>query len=131
MNAFQPSTPTRQPLDPRRMARRHQRRQRRHSYQAVAGETTVKLVVNLVLSAAAIAGLVQLLPYHLSQQSKLRELRTEVKRTEERVQGLRADFSRSFDPGQTRNVMQEQSYRVDPNQRQIVFPQEKGVRDEN
>lgn len=121
MNAFQPSTPTRQPSEPRRMASRTQRRQRRHSYQAIFGETTARLMVNVVLSAAAIAGLVQLLPYHLSQQAKLRELRTEVKVTEERVKNLRADFSRSFAPGQVRSVMQEQSYRVDPNQRQVVW----------
>ena len=128
MNAIQPSTPTRQPLEPRRMAPRTQRRQQRRSYRAVASETTVKLIVNLVLSAAAIAGLVQLLPYHLSQQAKLREVRAEVKRTEARVNSLRSDFSRSFDSGQAKSVMQEQSYRVDPNQRQVVW-QEGGMDD--
>lgn len=84
----------------------------------------------MVLSAAAIAGLVQLLPYHLSQQAKLREVRAEVKRAEARVNSLRTDFSRSFDPGQARNVMQEQSYRVDANQRQIVWQERNGM-DEN
>jgi hypothetical protein len=121
MNAFQPQTPPQQPEEPRRMANRTQRRQRRHSYQAVAGEMTARLAVNLVLCAAAIAGLVRLLPYHLSQQAKLRELRTEVKRTEERVQSLRSDFSRSFDSGQSISVMQEQTPRVDPNQRPVFF----------
>lgn len=89
-----------------------------------------RLIVNIVLSAAAIAGLVQLLPYHLSQQAKLREIRAEVKRTEGRVHNLRSDFSRSFDPGQAKSVMQEQSYRVDPNQRQIVW-QEQGPKEDN
>jgi hypothetical protein len=103
------------------MAHRTQRRQRRHSYQAVAGETTARLVVNLLLCTAAIAGLVKLLPYHLSQQAKLREVRTEVKRTEERVKGLRADFGRTFDSRQTKSVMQEQSYRVDENQHPVVL----------
>ena len=103
------------------MPLRNQRRQRRHSYQTVVGETTAKLAVNLVLSAAAIAGLVQLLPYHLSQQAKLRELRTEVTGTEERLKSLRADFHRSFDPGQAKSVMQEQSYRVDANQHPVFF----------
>jgi len=128
MNAFQPPTPTQQPVEPRRrMAQRHQRHQRRHSYQAVVGETTARLAVNVVLCAAAIAGLVRLLPYHLSQQAKERELRTELTRTEERVKGLRTDFSRSFDAGQSKSVMQEQSYRVDPNQRPVSWqpnPQE-------
>ncbi len=121
MNAFQPETPTQQSSTPRRMALRTQRRQRRYSYQAVLGETTAKLAVNLVLSAAAITGLVQLLPYHLSQQAKLREVRTEVKRSEERLKSLRADFHRSFDPGQAKSVMQEQSYRVDANQHPVFF----------
>jgi hypothetical protein len=129
MNAFQPSTPTQQPVEPRRIAPRTQRRQRRHSYRAVVGETFAKLVVNSVLSAAAIAGLVQLLPYHLSQQAKLREVRTEVKRSEERVKSLRTDFSRSFDPRQAKSVMLEQSYRVDESQRQVVL-QELGSNDD-
>lgn len=121
MNAFQPPPPTQQPEEPRRMAPRHQRHQRRHSYQTVACETTARLAVNVVLCAAAIAGLVKLLPYHLSQQAKLRELRTEVKRTDERVKSLRADFGRTFGPGQAKSVMQEQSYRVDPNQRPVYL----------
>lgn len=128
MNAIQPPRPTGQPLEPHRKVRRTQQPQRRHSYRAVAGETTVKLVVNLVISAAALTGLIQLLPYHLSQQAKLREVRAEVKRTEARVNSLRSDFSRSFDSGQAKSVMQEQSYRVDPNQRQVVW-QEGGMDD--
>ena len=130
MNAIQPSRQTLQPLEPRRMGPRTQRRQRPRSYQAVAGETTAKLVVNVVISAAAITGLVQLLPYHLSQQSKLGEVRAEVKRTEKRVNDLRSEFGRSFDAGQAKSVMQEQSYRIDPNQRQVVL-QEPGTKDDN
>lgn len=130
MNAIQPSRPTLQPLEPRRMGSRPQRRQRGRSYQAVAGETTAKLVVNVVISTAAIAGLVQLLPYHLSQQSKLGEVRAEVKRTEKRVNDLRTEFGRSFDSGQAKSVMQEQSYRIDPNQRQVVL-QDPGSKDDN
>jgi hypothetical protein len=84
----------------------------------------------MVLSAAALTALVQLLPYHLSQQAKLREVRAEVKRTETRVNNLRTDFSRSFDSGQAKSVMQEQSYRVDPNQRQVVL-QEQGAGEDN
>lgn len=130
MNAIQPSRPTLQPLEPRRMGSRTVRRQRHRSYQAVAGETTVKLVVNVVISAAALAGLVQLLPYHLLQQSKLGEVRAEVKRTEKRVNDLRTEFGRSFDSGQAKSVMQEQSYRIDPNQRQVVL-QDPGSKDDN
>ncbi len=130
MNAIQPPRPTLQPLEPRRKVPRTPRRQRHHSYRAVAGETTAKLVVNVVLSAAAITGLVQLLPYHLSQQAKLREVRAEVKRSEARVKNLHADFSRANDPGQAMSVMREQSAWVDPTQRQIVW-QDGGMKDDN
>jgi hypothetical protein len=61
------------------------------------------------------------LPYHLSQQAKLGEIREEVKRTEKRVNRLSNNFSRYFDPQQAKSVMQEQSHRVDPSQRQVVW----------
>lgn len=121
MNSIQPSKPTRQPLKPNQKLSRTQKPQKLHYYRAVVGETTLRLVVNIVLSTAAIAGLVQLLPYQLSQQSKLQEVRREVKRTEARVNNLRSDFSRSFDPRQAQKVMQEQTYRFNPSQRQVVW----------
>jgi len=42
----------------------------------MAIETTVKLAVNVVLSAAAVSGLVKLLPYQWSQQQKLWKYRS-------------------------------------------------------
>ncbi|MEQ9669388.1 slr1601 family putative cell division protein [Coleofasciculus sp. G2-EDA-02] len=121
MNAIPTSRPTRQPLPTRRRVTRQERRPRRHSYSVVAGEITAKLVVNVILCTAAIAGLAQLLPYHFSQRAKLQEVRAEVKRTQSRVKKLRNDFGEAFDPAQARQVMQDQSYRVDPNQRQVVW----------
>ncbi|NET59447.1 MAG: hypothetical protein F6K47_25880 [Symploca sp. SIO2E6] len=105
------------------------RYKRRHTYGAIFGETTAKLIVNIMLCAAAFTGLSKLWPYHSSQQTKLREVRAEVKLTEERVKHLQEDFSRFFDPKQARSVMQEQSYRVDPAQRQVVW-QEPEIVDE-
>jgi ribonuclease D len=121
MNAIEPSQPPQQPAPNRRIVPRTQRQQRRHPNRAIAIETTAKLAVNVVLSSAAIAALVQLLPYHLSQQAKLGEIREEVKRTEKRVNRLSNNFSRYFDPQQAKSVMQEQSHRVDPSQRQVVW----------
>ncbi|NEO78829.1 MULTISPECIES: hypothetical protein [Moorena] len=121
MNAIQPSHSTRVPSKPRRRVPRIKHRPQRQSYGAVAGETTAKLLVNLVLCAAAITALMELLPYHLSQQAKLREVKREVKRTETRVNNLRREFSRSFDPRQAQKVMREQSLRRDPNQLQVVW----------
>ncbi|HBW91141.1 MAG TPA: hypothetical protein DEG17_20315, partial [Cyanobacteria bacterium UBA11149] len=111
MNAVQPSRGNGQPPPKNRTNSRKQRQRRQHSYQAMTGEIAAKLLVNVVLSAAAIAGLSQLLPYHLSQQGKLREVQAEVKRTQSRVNNLRNDFGNVFDPAQAKKVMQEQSYR--------------------
>jgi hypothetical protein len=84
-------------------------------------ETTVKITVNFAISAAAISALVQLLPYHWSQQEKLREIRTEVKLMEGRVNSLQAEFSRNFDPRQTKSIMEQQGYRFAPNQLPVVI----------
>jgi cell division protein FtsL len=84
------------------------------------------VAVNGLLSTAAVVALVNLLPYQLSQQAKLREVRSEVQQTETQINQLQAEFSDSFDPQQAKQVMQEQSGRVDPNQRQIVLVEKKG-----
>ncbi|WP_026731349.1 hypothetical protein [Fischerella sp. PCC 9605] len=121
MNAIQPTRPPLEPIQRRRVAPRPKRHLRQRSYQVMALETTAKIGVNVVISAAALSALVQLLPYHWSQQDKLREIRTEVKQMEERVNSLQAEFSRNFDPRQTKSIMQEQGYRFDPRQRQVVL----------
>jgi predicted fused transcriptional regulator/phosphomethylpyrimidine kinase len=81
----------------------------------------VKLAVNIVLAIAAVSALVKLIPYNLSQQAKLRELTTEVAAVEGRVEQVKTDFHRHFDPRQATSVMQEQTSRVQPGQRPIVW----------
>jgi hypothetical protein len=129
MNAIRFSRPNLQTLERRRKVTQAKRHQRPHAHGAIVGETTAKLVVNVMLCAAAFTGLSKLWPYHSSQQTKLREVRAEVKLTEKRVKHLKEDFSRSFDPRQAKSVMQEQSYRVDPAQRQVVW-EESEIADE-
>jgi predicted HTH domain antitoxin len=107
------------PVTPKR--RRKPIRRANTTHRAIALELTVKLMVNGILSLVAIAALIKLVPYHFSQQMKLREIRVEVKQTEERVNNLSETFSRTFDPRQTKNIMKEQSPKVDPNQRPIVW----------
>ena len=124
MNAIQPSRPPLQPVEPRRVtpqikSRHHRSRPR--PYRVMALETTAKLTVNVVLCAAAVSGLVKLLPYYWSGQEKLREIQTEVKLTEGRVNRLQTDFNRYFDPQQAKSIMKEQSNRIDPEQRQVVW----------
>ena len=123
MNAIQPSPTIGQPSPRRRRSalKSAQRLQKRHPYQGLAVETAAKLAVNLVISAAAISTLLQLMPYQKTQQEKLHEIRAEVAKTEVRVNRLRSEFSRNFDPHQTKKLMEEMSYRVDPYHVQILW----------
>ena len=121
MNALQ--EPLEKPKARRRRLSRRRKKLKTHNYSngAVAMELTAKIVVNSLLSAAAIVTLIKLLPYQLSQQTKLNEVNIEVKEAEERVNELRDSFRRNFDPQQSRKIMQEQSPMVDPQQRRIIF----------
>lgn len=122
MNAIKPSRLPPEPLEPqRRTVPRLRRKQQQHPYKGIALETTAKLVVNILLSATAIAALGQLISYHISQETKLGEIKSEVKRTEKRVEQLRNNFNRYFDPQQAKTIMQEQGYRVDPNKQQVIL----------
>ncbi|MDJ0734232.1 MAG: hypothetical protein QNJ47_09175 [Nostocaceae cyanobacterium] len=120
MNAIKKPIPPAEPIYQKQVVPRRKRRLRQRSYQVMALEVSVKIGVNLAIAAAAASALGQLLPYHWSQQEKLREIRTELKLIQERVSSLQADFSRNFDPTQTKNIMQEQGYRLDPSQRRVV-----------
>lgn len=124
MNAIQPSIPPEYPQETRKVTTRHKstrRRQSRHLYRTIALENTAKLFVNGVLSAAALYGLAQLLPYLWLQQQKWQEINTEVKQAEGRVNYLRQDFNRYFDPHQAETLMKEQSNLLEPGQRQVFW----------
>ena len=104
------------------------RRAKPHSSRPFLGitvEVTAKLVVNILLSAVAISVLARILPYQISQQEKLQEIRTEVQRSEARVNQLRADLNRYFDPQQTQNVLQESQYRIAPQKKQVIWLNER------
>jgi cell division protein FtsB len=123
MNALQSVEPpsynppkSRQKRHPKQQTKRHTR-----SDRALAIEIAIKLIANGVLSIAALAALVKLLPYQFLQQAKLQEIRLEVNETEAEVKTLRSNFNRYFDPTQAKKVMQEQSPRLEPNQRRIVL----------
>lgn len=121
MNAVQPSSPQLQPIQQRRTVPRPKRHLRQRSYQIMALETTVKIGVNFAISAAAISALTQLLPHHWSGQEKLRQVRTEVKTAQERVNNLRAEFSNTFDSRQANSIMQQYGNRIPSNKKQIVL----------
>lgn len=121
MNAFQPSQFPQQPTPQHRPPQpRPKRHLRQRSYRLMAVETTVKIGVNVAISAAAAAALVQLIPHHLSQQAKLGEVRVEVKQMEKRVSDLQEKLSRNLDPRQANSIRQEQAFKFEPNQIPIV-----------
>jgi len=96
-----------------------------HNRRVLTVETTVKLGVNLILSAFSLSALIQILPQHRSASEKVQDIRAEVKMTEERVIKEKEEFSRYFDPQQTKSIMQEQGNRIDPSQKPIIFLEER------
>jgi hypothetical protein len=94
---------------------------RSNPYQALAAETGVKLAVNMVLSVCATSALIQLWPHYQAVEEKLQEIQAEVNLTQGRVNQSRSDFNRYFDPSEAKSVMQEQSNRVDPQQRPVIL----------
>lgn len=97
------------------------RYQHKESAQILAIETIAKLCVNGLLAIVAIVALVRLVSYNVAQRDKLQLLEAEVQASQSQLDAERDDFSYHFDPTQGRNIMQDQSYRVEPGQAQIVF----------
>lgn len=91
------------------------------SNQWLALEIWIKIVAQVLLGIAAIGAIAKLIPYQQVQQAKLEEVRLAVAEKEARVNALREQFSRNFDPDQAKQVMGEQSPRRDPNQRRIFW----------
>lgn len=121
MNAIQPSRPHLEPVQSPKVVQRKVRQFRPQRTGALAVETTVKVAVNVIISGVAVCSLVHLLPYHQSIQTKLQEIRFEVKEAEQRVSRLETEYKRTSDPQEAKNIMREQSHLVDPARRQIVL----------
>ena len=109
------------PRPPRRPPSKNSKNSRNNDHPWLVAEVTTQLIANGVISVVAIVGLIKLIPYQLNQQAKFQEVKAEVAETERRVDHLRSDFVRHFDPKQTRNIMQEQSPKLDPNARRIFW----------
>ncbi len=121
MHALKPSFPPPQPQRPLRTVPRQKTKVKQRHHRGVLIESTVKLSVNVVLSAVAIGALAQLLPHRSSQAAKLQELQVTVAAPEERVERTQKKFKQYFDPYQTNANMQAQSHRIGTQQRRIVF----------
>ncbi|GAB4533318.1 MAG: hypothetical protein Tsb0014_18600 [Pleurocapsa sp.] len=102
-------------------------RRRRHSaphsdaYRGVNVEVSLKLVLSWIIAIAALSSLIKLVPYHLSQQAKLKELHLQVEETEARVSQLRNELHHNFDPQQTQSLMEQYSSLLSPNQSRIYW----------
>ena len=101
-------------------------RYRRNPYRGIAAEISLKLILSWIIAIGAIASLFRLLPYHLSQQAKLKELRMQVNQTDARVTKLRRQLNHNFDPQRTQSLMEQYSTLTTPNQSRIHWlPEEK------
>jgi len=121
MHALKPSTLPLQPVRRSRTVPHAKVSTRRYPYRSIVIEVGVKLTVNLLVSAVAVATVAQLLPYRSSQEARLQELQVAVKSTGERVQQVKSSFTQYFDPAQSKVIMEQQTNRIDPQQRQIVL----------
>ncbi|MGG6267373.1 hypothetical protein ACQ4M3_28575 [Leptolyngbya sp. AN03gr2] len=121
MNALPLPQPPESPKSRRSRSSKSSRRSHQQQDRVLAAEAIAKLSVNVVISGAAIAALVQLIPYSLNQQAKLKEIQAEVQTADTRVSRLKTDFNRYFDPQQANAIVQEQTNRADPNQRLVVL----------
>lgn len=120
MNAPQPPLLT-HPVQPSPRSARAllPRKQRNHKPRAF--EIVAMLAVNVLLSATAVSALFHLIAHQRSQQAKLQEIQSEVKLAVGRVSQAREQFNRNLDPRQTRQIMQEQTNRIEPQQLHVVL----------
>lgn len=120
-NRLSASSPHQQVTERVKRQSRSSRSSRKAVHRVLAAELSARLGVNVLVGCVAVSALVTLIPYNWTQEAKLRELQTEVAEVEKRVDRLREEFDRHFDPQQAISVMQEQSIRVNPNQRQVIW----------
>ncbi len=110
---------------------RRKDRHRANPYRGVATEISLKLILSWVIAISAIASLCRLLPYHLTQKAKLKELRVQVEETDARVSKLREQLNYNFDPQKTQSLMEEYSSLTAPNQSRIYWLQDEEKSQDN
>ena len=103
-------------------------KKRQSIYLGVTIETTAKLLTNIFLSVCASSALFKLWPHYQSIQEKLQVIDSEIQSTTERLANEKDNFSRYFDPSQSKTIMQEQSNRVDPSQVPIILLEDNSIK---
>ena len=106
----------------RQSAKKRRRRQPQSPInQGIAIEVSLKLVLSWIIAIAAVGSSIRLVPYHLSQQAKLKELQIQVKETDARVLELRKQLNYNFDPQKTQSLMEQYSSLLAPNKSRIYW----------
>ena len=106
---------------------RRKTRKRHHPYRGITAEIWLKLILSWAIALGAIASVFRLLPYHLTQQAKLKELQIQVQETDARVVKLRKQLNYNFDPQRTQNLMEQYSSLTSPNQSRIYWLEEEST----
>ncbi|TVQ44365.1 MAG: hypothetical protein EA365_10315 [Gloeocapsa sp. DLM2.Bin57] len=121
MNAQQPwSLPPEKP----KQKRRRSYDQQSQAQKALAKEVSAKLFVNTILTLITTASLVRLVPYYLSQQAKLQEVKAEIQDTQTRVNQLNQEFSYYFDAQQSQSLIKRYTVKVDPSELRLFLIRE-------
>ncbi len=118
--------PKAKPVRRAKLTPKQRQRQQQTRHRSMAIEVSLKLGVNVLISAVALTTLFRMVSHQVAQQQKLQELQVEVQVTEKRVNQLKTDFNQAFDPSQERQIAQEQTHFVDPNRTPIVWLNRKG-----
>ncbi len=118
MNALQPPRPSGR-RNSRRPIPKRRRQQKRPSHLSLTFEIFLKVGVNAVLSSAAVVALMELVPYHLSQKSKLNDIKQEVREARKQLKDLQKKFDVSFnDP---KGALSELTPLVPANQLRVIL----------
>lgn len=99
----------------------HRRRTRRFYYLSLISEASLKIVINALLLSAFAVALGRLLPEMWRNHQQRLAIETELELTQQRVQILEQNFSKTFDPSSSIDLIEQQSYQVDPHKQRIVF----------
>ncbi|HIK36714.1 MAG: hypothetical protein NZ901_01250 [Geminocystis sp.] len=103
-----------------RLRKQKEREEKRlHTQKAI--ETALKIAVNVTITLVAGLSIKQMLPYHLTQQARLREIEAEIALIKPRVEKLEEEFAETFDPKLARKIIEKNSYKVEPDSRPVFF----------
>lgn len=116
-------SPTKPNLRPKKPLTRPVDARRQHSQTSQFWETIALLTVSVLLSSVAIVSLYKMISLQVSQQAKLREVRSEVNRVEARVNRLQAQYDRNHDPQESSRIVEEQSSLIEAQQLRVVWVQ--------